>query len=94
MSQLAEIKTNLIRAIQSETATSSEEMIFSTIVKVIYMDNLECCCNIFGIKSGMLMFDCMNPRLDSIDMNILPVDAVAKIKEQIEFAKKSKTLSR
>lgn len=94
MSQLSEVKLKLIRAIMSETASSSDEIIFSKIVKVIYLDDLESCCNIFGIKSGILMFDCMNPRIDSIDINFLPVDAIARIKEQMEFAGKSKILSR
>lgn len=94
MSQLAELKSNLIRAIQSETLGSEEEIVFSQAIRVIYMDNHDSLCNIFGIKGGVLLFDCMNPRVDSVDMNYLPVDAVARIKEQIEFHIKSKILSR
>lgn len=93
-SQIQEIKGNLIRLIQSQTATDPETKNFSKVITVAYLNNPDMICNIYGIKQAILLFDSLHTGLETIDMNLLEVETVIKIKEQLENFDKSKQFSR
>lgn len=93
-SQIQDIKGNLVRLIQSQTVNNPELIVFTKVVPVIYLDNQEMLCNIYGIKQGVLQFDSMNSSIDMMDMNLLPVEAVIKVKEHLENHSRAKEYSR
>jgi hypothetical protein len=92
-SQIRELKDNLVRNIKSSTVNDPETKAFSSVVSVVYLNNPELVCNIYGIKNGILLFDCMNTSIEHVEMNLVDIEALIRIKEQLEYFEKSKQFS-
>ncbi len=92
-SQVREIKDALVRHIKSVTANDPETKAFSSVVSVVYLNNPELVCNIYGIRNGILLFDCINTSVDFIEMSHIDIEALIRVKEQMEYFEKSKQFS-
>jgi len=92
--QVQELKTRLVRVILSSNVNDPEMKEFSNIVVFAYMGNPDFVCNVYGIKQGVLAFDCMNSSLQALDLNALPIECLIKIKEEMENFEKGKQYSK
>lgn len=93
-SQVQTIKGNLARQIIMESVAHKEPVIFSS--TVFHMDpmNPYRVFSIYGIDKGMLMFDTHMVGTESLELNSLEVETMARVKEQMEFSQKSRQYSR
>lgn len=92
--QVNEIKANLVRFITTGSVSYREPVLFSRPVIQMYLDNPDMVVGIYGIREGVLMFDTPYAGLETVDLGQLNLETLIKIKEQIEYAEKSKQYSR
>lgn len=88
------MKQQLVRAIQSVSMQNEETIDFTSPLFILYQNNPDMVCSIYGISKGILLFDSINISLDMVDMNLLPIESLVAIKSNMENNAKSKLYSR
>ena len=92
--QIQDIKSNLARFITAQSNSEPDSMIFSKPVMFMLNDNPDMVCAVYGINRGVILFDSPHTGIESVDIGLLPVETLIKVKEQMEYHYKSKEYSR
>lgn len=92
--QVREIKSGLARFITAQSNSEPERVLFSRPVLFMSGDNPDMVFSVYGIDRGVLLFDTPFYGVESLDINTVPVEAVIRIKEQMEYHYKNKQYTR
>jgi len=92
--QIQEIKSTLTRFITTQSNCEPERIMFSRPVLFMINDNPDMICNVYGINKGILLFDTPHIGIEIVDIAILPIETLIKVKEQMEYHYKNKEYSK
>ena len=88
------MKSGLARFITSQSNSEPESMMFSNPVIFMLNDKPDMVCAIYGIDRGVLLFDSPHTGIESIDIGLLHIETMIKVKEQMEYHFKNREYSR
>lgn len=92
--QIQEIKSTLARVITTQSICEPERIMFSQPVIFMIHENPDMIFNVYGINKGILLFDTPRAGIEIVDIAILPIETLIKVKEQMEYYYKNKEYSK
>jgi len=92
--QIQDTKSTFVRFINAQSNSEPDSIIFSKPVMVMLNDNPDMVCSLYGINKGIILFDSHHTGIESVDVAVLPIETLVKVKEQMEYHYKSKEYSR